>query len=121
MADDHTPPPAMPAYPARLEISTAGCPWSSGCSRSRTTSRWVPIALMALLLVVVAWFAILFTSRYPREIFDFQVRTAPLEFAGAGVHGAAGDGPVPAVPVALLRLPSRGHAGGPHRQSASAR
>ena len=28
---------------------------------------------MALLLLVVAWFAILFTGRYPREIFDFEV------------------------------------------------
>ena len=33
----------------------------------------IPIALMALVLLVVAWFAILFTGRYPREIFDFQV------------------------------------------------
>jgi Domain of unknown function (DUF4389) len=25
----------------------------------------------ALVLVIVAWFAILFTGRYPREIFDY--------------------------------------------------
>ena len=33
----------------------------------------IPVALMGLVLLVVAWFAILFTGRYPREIFDFEV------------------------------------------------
>ena len=30
-------------------------------------------ALFAVPLVVIAWFAILFTGRYPRGIFDFEV------------------------------------------------
>ena len=30
---------------------------------------------MAVVLVVVAWFVILFTGRYPREIFEFVVGT----------------------------------------------
>ena len=33
----------------------------------------IPIGLMALVLLVVAWFAILFTGRYPREIFNIEV------------------------------------------------
>ena len=55
----------------------------------RDLSRWLPLvkwllalphyivltvlALFALLLVIIAWFAILFTGRYPRGIFDFLV------------------------------------------------
>jgi len=55
----------------------------------RDLSRWLPLvkwllalphyivltvlALFALVLVIVAWFAILFTGRYPRGIFDFMV------------------------------------------------
>ena len=31
------------------------------------------LALFALVLVIIAWFAILFTGRYPRGIFDFVV------------------------------------------------
>ena len=55
----------------------------------RDLSRWLPLikwllavphyivltvlALLSLVLVIVAWFAILFTGRYPRGIFDFVV------------------------------------------------
>lgn len=55
----------------------------------RDLSRWLPLikwllalphyivltvlALFALVLVIIAWFAILFTGRYPRGIFDFMV------------------------------------------------
>ena len=55
----------------------------------RDLSRWLPLvkwllaiphyivlvvlALVALLAIVVAWFAILFTGRYPRPLFDFVV------------------------------------------------
>ena len=34
------------------------------------------LAIAAVLAVVVAWFAILFTSRYPRGLFDFVVGVA---------------------------------------------
>ena len=33
----------------------------------------IPVGLTALVLLVAAWFAILFTGRYPRGIFAFQV------------------------------------------------
>ena len=55
----------------------------------RDLSRWLPLvkwllavphyivltvlALFALLFVIIAWFAILFTGRYPRGLFDFVV------------------------------------------------
>jgi hypothetical protein len=55
----------------------------------RDLSRWLPLVkwllaiphyivlivltLVALLAIVVAWFAILFTGRYPRPLFDFVV------------------------------------------------
>lgn len=32
------------------------------------------LGLGAILLIVVAWFSILFTGRYPRSIFDFVLR-----------------------------------------------
>ena len=31
------------------------------------------LAVVTLVLVIFAWFAILVTGRYPREIFDFVV------------------------------------------------
>ena len=55
----------------------------------RDLKRWLPLvkwllaiphyivlillAIVALVLVVIAWFAILFTGRYPRGIFNFLV------------------------------------------------
>ena len=53
--------------------SAAGCGSSSGCSRSRTTSCSSFLWLALLVLTVVAFFAILFTGRYPRGIFDFNL------------------------------------------------
>ena len=56
---------------------------------ARDLNRWLPLikwllavphyvvllllGLISLVLVVIAWFAILFTGRYPRGIFDFVV------------------------------------------------
>jgi hypothetical protein len=71
-------------------------------------SRWLPLVkwflaiphyivlvflgIAALICIVIAWFAILFTGRYPRELFDFVV----------GVHR-----PLPALLVAAVdaRIP----------------
>ena len=53
--------------------AAAGCGWSSGSSRSRTTSCSPSLWIAFVVLTVVAFFAILFTGRYPRAIFDFNV------------------------------------------------
>jgi hypothetical protein len=66
----------VPDYPARLEIDYP-----------QQLNRWLPLVkwllaiphyfvlaflyLAVLVVVIVAWFAILFTGRYPRGIFDF--------------------------------------------------
>ena len=49
----------------------AGCRWSSGSSRSPTTSCSVFLYIGAVVAVIVAWFSILFTGRYPRGLFDY--------------------------------------------------
>ena len=40
---------------------------------ARTTSFWRVLNLVAAVMTVVAWFAILFTGRYPRGLFEFVV------------------------------------------------
>ena len=53
MADDHTPPPATPAYPARLEIDYP----AEGLDRASTAFRLVlvlPIGVIAALLTTSA-------------------------------------------------------------------
>lgn len=57
--------------PTPLGTSTAGCPWSSGSFLA--IPHYVVLAFLALgavIAVVVAWFAILFTNRYPRPLFN---------------------------------------------------
>ena len=61
------------AYPDVRVTSIAGCRSSSGCSRSRTSSCWSSWDWPLFVCVVIAWFAILFTGRYPRGLFDFVV------------------------------------------------
>ncbi|MDQ2959603.1 MAG: DUF4389 domain-containing protein [Candidatus Dormibacteraeota bacterium] len=75
------PPPvaaAMPAYPLRIEGHLDAAP-----SRWLWTVKWVllvphyivlaVLSIAAFVLTVVAFVAILFTGRYPRPIFDFNV------------------------------------------------
>ena len=31
------------------------------------------LGIVSMVLIIIAWFAILFTSRYPKEMFDFVV------------------------------------------------
>ena len=53
MADEHTPPPAMPAYPVRLEIDYS----EEGLDRASTAFRLVlvlPIGVIAALLTTSA-------------------------------------------------------------------
>ena len=47
--------------------------WSSGSWPSRTSSSSTFLAFGAVIAVFVAWFAILFTGRYPRSLFDYVV------------------------------------------------
>jgi len=68
--------PAASAYPARLEVD-----YAEQLDRARTFLRVfmaIPhlivlsvLSVAAFVVVVVAWFAILFTGRYPRGLFDF--------------------------------------------------
>ena len=54
-------------------ISTAGCRWSSGSSRVPHFIVLGVLAVAAVVCVIIAWFAILVTGRYPRTLFDFVV------------------------------------------------
>ena len=59
-------------YPTRTRRElNRGCPWSSGCWPSRTTSCCSSWTIAALFAAIGAWFAILFTGRYPRGLFEF--------------------------------------------------
>ena len=73
--------PPSPDYPARLEIAYPA-----------ELNRWLPLVkwllviphivvlaflfLGAFFAVIIAWFAILFTGRYPRGLFDYVVGVA---------------------------------------------
>ncbi len=79
MTDEHANPPEVAGYPARLEIDYP----ENGLSRGLPLIKWllaIPhyivlalLSMIQLLLLLVAFFAILFTRRYPRAIFDFVV------------------------------------------------
>lgn len=65
-------------YPARLE-----CEYPESLSRGLIFIKWLLViphtiilifyALAAFVVTVIAWFAILFTARYPQGLFDFVV------------------------------------------------
>ena len=83
-------------------------------------NRWLPLVkwLLALphyivlvllwiavvVVVIVAWFAILFTGRYPRRLFAFVVGV--LRWSSSGIRISPHDRPIPAVrDGSLIRQP----------------
>lgn len=62
-----------------------------------------------VVLTIVAFFAILFTGRYPRSIFDFNLGVLRWAWSGFYTHDALGTdrtprftlGPVPDYPASL--------------------
>ena len=90
----------------------------------RDLNRWLPLvkwllaiphyvvlfflAVGAFFAVVIAWFAILFTGRYPRGLFDFVVGVGRWGLRVAGLRVPPGHRPLPAVLAALRcsRTPS---------------
>ena len=58
----------IPTPPA---ISIGGFRWSSGSWPSPTSSCSPFLHIAGFFVVIAAWFAIVFTGRYPRGIFDF--------------------------------------------------
>ena len=69
----------LPNYPRAASTSTtrrsttAGCRWSSGCWRSRTGSSCSSSGSAPSSAIIGAFFAVLFTGRYPQGIFNFVV------------------------------------------------
>ena len=58
--------------------------------------------IAAVVVVIVAWFAILFTGRYPRGMFDFVEGVIRWNNRVVGYAAHPGHGPVPAVPAGAL-------------------
>ena len=57
----------------RRTTSIAGCRWSSGLLAIPHYFVLAFLALGAIVAVIVVWFAILFTGRFPRGLFDYMV------------------------------------------------
>ena len=84
----------------------------------RDLNRWLPLVKWFLAIphyivlfvlwhrgrvaVIIAWFAILFTGRYPRGLFDFVEGVMRWNNRVIGYAFTAGDRPVPALPPAAL-------------------
>ena len=83
------PPPPPPPPPTGVDPEVAGYPLQADIQRQEEYSRFMPLikwllaiphfivlvllGIGALLALIVAFFAILFTGRYPRGIFDYLV------------------------------------------------
>jgi Domain of unknown function (DUF4389) len=83
------PPPPPPPPPSGVDPEIAGYPLQADIQRQEEYSRFMPLikwllaiphfivlvllGIGALLALIVAFFAILFTGRYPRGIFDYLV------------------------------------------------
>ena len=89
--------------PTRSATSTAGCRWSSGSWRSRTTSCWSSSGCWRFFCVVIAWFAILFTGRYPRGLFGFVEGVMRWGNRVVGLRLHPGHRPLPALQLQLSR------------------
>ncbi len=79
----------------------------------RDLNRWLPLVkwllaiphyfvllflwIGALVAIVIAWFAILITGRYPKPLFDYRGRRQPVDPARYGVRVPAGHRPLSAV------------------------
>ena len=99
----------------------------------RDLNRWLPLVkwllaiphfivlvflgLGAFVSVVIAWFAILFTGRYPRGLFDYVVGVGRWGTARHGLRVPARHRPLPAVLAAALRR-ARGSRPGRRRRRA---
>ena len=68
--DEHQGVPLDFAYPDAARDLNRWRRWSSGSWRSRTTSSCSSCAA-SIFVGISAWFAILFTGRFPRGLFDF--------------------------------------------------
>ena len=89
-------------YPVTLEID-----YDVNLSRWQIFLKWlfvIPnlfvllfVLLAAYVVVFIAFFAILFTGRYPRGMFDFVVGVLPLADARQRVRAVADDRSLPAV------------------------
>jgi Domain of unknown function (DUF4389) len=55
------------------------------------------LGIAAVVCIVLAWFAILFTGRYPRGLFDFVLRRRALGRSRTGLRVPADHRPLPAL------------------------